>query len=203
MNGRAPNSPATGSQVDVRQKPRPNFWIERPSTGATARNRSPTTIRIRASPKAPVADTEPEVPGISRVACRSDLPVLASTPDVSRPRSCRAPPVSSFTTVGRQRRVAELRGELLPVGQRPFHEVHHGLRLRLVHGVLVEQQPRERRDGVGALDPAALVIDTRKSAGICGRGRRGRGGHRLDRRASRTRRSHSAPDRSSILFCSA
>ena len=28
MNGSAPNSPETGSQVSVRQNCQPNFWIE-------------------------------------------------------------------------------------------------------------------------------------------------------------------------------
>jgi hypothetical protein len=28
MNGSAPKSPATGSQIEVCQKPIPNFWID-------------------------------------------------------------------------------------------------------------------------------------------------------------------------------
>ena len=52
---------------------------------------------------------------------------------------------SMSTTFFGQRRVAQLGGELLAVGERPLHEVDHRLRLRLVLRVLVEQQPGERR----------------------------------------------------------
>ena len=59
--------------------------------------------------------------------------------------------ISRSTTLFGQRRVAELGGELLAVGQRPLHEVHHDLRLRLVLRVLVEEEPGERRDRIDAL----------------------------------------------------
>ena len=61
MNGDAPNSPATGSQVEVLQKFRPNFWIEsidwRDSSKPIAR-----TIRTSASANTPVPTRNPMSP---------------------------------------------------------------------------------------------------------------------------------------------
>ena len=58
MNGRAPNSPATGSHVVVRQKLRPNFSIDiidwRASSTPIA-----TTMTMRTSANAPVPSRNP------------------------------------------------------------------------------------------------------------------------------------------------
>ncbi len=54
---------------------------------------------------------------------------------------------------------------LLAVGERPFHEVDHRFRLRLVLGVFVSSSHVNEEIGYTPL-PGALVIETRKSAGI-------------------------------------
>ena len=51
----------------------------------------------------------------------------------------------------RERRVAEVLRELLAVGEHPAHEVVEGLRQGLVLRVLVDEEPRERRDRIHAL----------------------------------------------------
>ena len=54
MNGSAPNWPATGSQTSVRQKAKPNFWIERDdwrsSSKPIARDNDNEDERERARP---------------------------------------------------------------------------------------------------------------------------------------------------------
>src|SRR5438105_2342352 len=53
-----------------------------------------------------------------------------------------------FHDLLRQWCVAKITRELLAVGECPLQEVHHGLRLFLVFRVLIEEQPRERRDRI-------------------------------------------------------
>ena len=68
------------------------------------------------------------------------------------------------------------------------------LRLRLVLRVLVEEQPGERRDRVGALARRVGDRDAEVRRHLRRRGRRGRR-DRLERRPARTRRPRSGPSR--------
>ena len=61
MNGSAPNSPATGSQVSVRQKLRPNFWIESIDCRVSS-NPMAQTMSTRTSANAPVPMRNPRSP---------------------------------------------------------------------------------------------------------------------------------------------
>jgi len=58
MKGSAPNSPDTGSQVDVVQKPNPNFWIDSIDCRASS-NPTAETMRISRAPKTPVPTLNP------------------------------------------------------------------------------------------------------------------------------------------------
>src|SRR6185436_16787948 len=58
MNGSAPNSPDTGSQISVRQKLKPNFAIES-HDWRTSSKPIATTISTSTSPKRPVPILKP------------------------------------------------------------------------------------------------------------------------------------------------
>src|SRR5438874_2046171 len=112
MKGRAPNSPATGSQISVRQKLQPN----------SARDRRDSQVNWT-----PMATT-----AVTTSAPTSPLPT----------RKSRSPPLLDLDRAKRlqfhvddvpgQRRVTEIRRVLLPVAQRPLHEIDHRLRHRLI-----------------------------------------------------------------------
>src|SRR5947208_16824236 len=124
MNGSAPNSPATGSQISVRQKFIPNFWTDstdwRASTTPIAHTR--TTSR---APNVPV-------PMRNRKSLR----------DLDSAKGGHLELDDGF----RQRRVAEIGAVFLTLGQRPLHEVSHRLCLRLVLPILVQQDARGGAD---------------------------------------------------------
>ena len=61
MNGRAPNWPATGSQVCVVQKLRPNFWMESMDSRVSS-TAMPATMRTRKPAKMPVPNRKPRSP---------------------------------------------------------------------------------------------------------------------------------------------
>ena len=111
----------------------------RAATAATARSRSPTTRTTTATAATPGAELEAAGPRRLQRASPHDTLIVAERVHLE------------LDDLGRQRRVAELGRELLAVGQRPLHEVHHDLALRLVLRVLVEQQPGERRNRIDAL----------------------------------------------------
>src|ERR1700704_559938 len=138
MNGSAPNCPATGSQTSVRQKLSPNFPIDsidcRVSSNPIAR-----TIRTSTVANAPVPRRNPRSVAYPRVDFTGPGTALTLRDlDLLERRH-----LELYDTVG-QRRIAERARELLAVGKRPLHEIHHDLRLRLVLRVFVEQEPRER-----------------------------------------------------------
>src|ERR1700681_4663819 len=147
MKGSAPKLPATGSHVCVRQKSNPNFRMEsidsRVSSAAM-----PATMRISRMPKAPVPMRNPVSP--ERLVERMLSPGTRASRNSGRADLLESHELHLNNT-GRQRRVAEIGAVLLTVGERPLHEVDHGLCLRLVLGALIEQEPGERRDGVHAL----------------------------------------------------
>src|SRR4029077_6826663 len=58
MNGSAPNSPATGSQISVRQNFSPNFWIDGNDSYARIKP-MPQTRAINMKPNAPVPIRKP------------------------------------------------------------------------------------------------------------------------------------------------
>ena len=109
MNGRAPNSPDTGSQVSVCQNCQPNSRIER--------------IDCRYS-STPIAATRT----ISSTA-KTPVPTRNTTSSERAPKGrnaigyslifCERLQLHVDDDLG-QRRVAELAGELLAVGQRPL-----------------------------------------------------------------------------------
>src|SRR5687767_65406 len=107
MNGSAPKSPTTGSQVEVVQKPRPNFWIE--SHDSEVRTTPmPATITTTSTAKAPVARRNPKSPWLPRLTA----PDLSSSGDTN----LRQRRELHLHDLGRKRRVAQLGGVLLPVG---------------------------------------------------------------------------------------
>src|SRR5690349_14282091 len=109
MNGSAPNWPATGSQVVVRQKSKPNFRMESPEVRSSSK-RIPRTRRTTRDAKNPVPRRKPRSSArrreegvfIGRLSLGLDL-------------------LERFHLQGDdlrgQRRVAEVRRVLLPVRQ--------------------------------------------------------------------------------------
>src|SRR5262249_20897647 len=148
----APKSPATGSQICVCQKFRPNFWIDIHASWVRTNAIAPTINRT-IDAKAPVPTRNPRSFPAIFIHLRWGLLPARSCADASlAPRTvalarharrrvcpCRSLRRLHFGQRGRfklddrlgQRRVTKLRAVLLPVGQRPFHEVDHDLRLRL------------------------------------------------------------------------
>src|SRR2546428_6583053 len=126
MNGSAPNSPATGSHVLVRQKPRPNFWIDSHESFASVKPMA-TTTSSNAAANAPMLTRNPRS-GKRTARLRYLDPVERR--------------LFEHHDAGGQRGVAEIGAVLLAIGQRPAHEVQHHLPGGLVLRILVEQQPR-------------------------------------------------------------
>src|SRR5262245_46974472 len=170
MKGSAPKSPATGSQIRVTQKLKPNLSMDscelRHSSAPMA-----TTIAIRRSAKRPVKTRK-----------------LRSPPsrNGNRERATNRSPLQLDLLDGGhlqlhdffwQRSVPQIRSELLPVSQRPLQEVDEGLRLHLVFGTLVQQQPRKGGNRVDALPRGVRDRDAevlRHALGRdCGRSRDG------------------------------
>src|ERR1041384_1139658 len=116
MNGSAPNSPATGSQFDVRQKFRPNFCSDSAESFASVMPMA-TTMSSSAAAKTPMPMRNP----------RSLVRTLRL-----RHRDLLERRLLEHDDVGGQRRVAEVRAVLLPVGQRPLHALDHRLARGLV-----------------------------------------------------------------------
>src|SRR5438309_1350853 len=141
MNGSAPNSPDTGSQISVRQKLRPNFWIDSIDC-ATSTAPIAQTMSTRTSANAPVPIRNPR--SFPTCLTRRTRPTRLRDLDLRERRHFQ------FHNRVRQRCISEIRAVLLTIGQRPLHELHHRLCLRLVLRRFVQQQPRERRDGVDA-----------------------------------------------------
>src|SRR5262245_35144639 len=133
MNGNAPNSPATGSQLLVPQKPSPNFCIDSVESFASV-TAIATTISSSAAANAPTPTRN--VKSDDRT-CLGNLYAF----------QCR---LFEHRHVGGQRSVTQIRGVLLAVGERPSHEVDHRLAGGFVFGVLVEEQPRKGRNRIGA-----------------------------------------------------
>ncbi len=65
MNGRAPNWPATGSHVLVRQKLKPNFLTDRPEVRNSSK-RMPKTSRTTRNAKNPVPRRKPRSSALRR-----------------------------------------------------------------------------------------------------------------------------------------
>src|SRR5512147_2754096 len=104
MKGSAPKSPATGSQVVVCQKPRPNFWID--SHDSLVRTAPmPATMATTRTANAPVPMRKPRSPWPPR---RTAPPEGASGDTHSGQRR-----ELHLHDVRRQRRVAQLGRELL------------------------------------------------------------------------------------------
>src|SRR6266850_238898 len=122
MNGSAPKSPATGSQISVRQKLKPNFSIESIDCLVSSKPIA-TTISTRTTPKSPVPRRKPrsyERFPTSRPSCPT-CPLRRSDP-------AERSHLELHDGV-RQRRVAEFRAVLLAVGECPLEEVGHYLGL--------------------------------------------------------------------------
>src|SRR4029453_14783213 len=115
MNGRAPNSPATGSQILPVQNRKPNLSIE----SCEVRNSSqkmPATSRTQSGAKTPVPSRKPP----SSALRREDGVFFI---DGSRKRSSELDLLEGFhlegDDLGRERRIAQVRSGLLPVAQGP------------------------------------------------------------------------------------
>src|SRR3990167_10454956 len=118
MKGSAPNWPATGSQPSVRQKFSPNFSIDSIDCRVSS-NPMAATMSTSSPANAPVPRRKPRSVTL-RLPVRPALPDTATAlPDLDL-RQCGHLELHHF---GRQRRVPELSGELLAVGERPLHEV--------------------------------------------------------------------------------
>src|SRR6266851_6330521 len=144
MNGSAPNWPATGSQVSVRQNANPNFRMDSIDWRVSS-NPIAATIATTSSANAPVASLNPR--SCFRMSAWSLQPALRYRWLCLDLGQCRH---LHLNHIRRKRRVPEIGAVFLAIGQRPFQDVDHDLCLSLVLGVLVQQQPRERRDGIGA-----------------------------------------------------
>src|SRR5262245_17045267 len=144
MNGSAPNSPETGSQTFPVQNLKPNFSSESCDVRKSSQ-KIPATSRTTSRAKNPVPRRKPR----SSALRREDGVFFmgGSCSETSELDSLERFHLESHD-IRRQRRVAHVARELLPVGQGPLHELDHRLGLRLVLGVLVEEQPRERRDRI-------------------------------------------------------
>src|SRR6202171_3803162 len=168
MKGSAPNSPETGSQVDVRQNRRPNFAHERCEVRKSSKP-IPTTRSTTRSAKKPVPARKPR----SSTLFREDggLRIVSSEP-ASDPDSIEGRELQRDHAL-RERSVPEPGRVLLPLGESPPDEVLHDLRSLLVLRALVEEQPRKGRDRIDAL--AGRIRD--RHAKILGHlsGRRSRG----------------------------
>src|SRR5678810_485172 len=109
MKGRAPNSPATGSQSLVRQKSKPNRCSESHESFASVMPMA-TTISSSAAAKTPMPIRNPR--SVERTARLRGLDLLERR-------------LLQHDDVRGQRGVAEIRRIFLAVGQRPFDKVHH------------------------------------------------------------------------------
>src|SRR6266542_4307471 len=142
MKGSAPNSPDTGSQVVPRQKPRPNLAIESREWRHSS-NAMPATSSTTSTPNRPVPSRKSRSSALRRGEASFDMGGF--------PRCCLDfDPLDRFhletDDALRHRSVAQVFGELLAVGHRPFDEVDHDLPALLVFRAFVEEQPGERRD---------------------------------------------------------
>ena len=86
MKGSAPNSPATGSHVLVRQKSKPNFWIDSHDCRASS---------------TPMADDDERAAQRRRRRCRGGIRGRASASDAAYETLifCERGHLSSFTTL--------------------------------------------------------------------------------------------------------
>src|SRR5438128_4135627 len=123
MNGSAPNSPATGSHVLVRQKFNPNCCSDSHEWFASVRPMA-TTMSSSAAANAPMLTRNPR--SETRTTRLRHLNLAERR-------------LLEHDHVGRQRGVAEIGAVFLPVGQRPVHEVQHFLARGLVFRILVHQ----------------------------------------------------------------
>src|SRR5689334_18743237 len=105
MKARAPNSPDTGSQTSPSQKPNPNFWIDSTDCRQSSKPMPATSTTISAA-KTPVPNLKPR----SRPLRLRMRPTLR---DLDRRQRRQL----ELHDLGGQRRVAEVGGELLAVGQ--------------------------------------------------------------------------------------
>src|SRR5664279_1093150 len=145
MNGSAPKSPATGSQVFVFQKLKPNFAIER-CDSLQRTSAIPVTRRTTSAAKKPVPSRNPRSSPLRRGAGRFDIvrSCGAESLELDLPESLHLEGDDFL----RKRRVAEIGAVLLPVCQSPVHEIDHDLRKLLVLRILVEEQPGKGADGI-------------------------------------------------------
>src|ERR1051325_9943638 len=134
MKGSAPNSPATGSQLLVRQNLKPNRCSESDESFASVMPMA-TTISSSAAAKTPM-------PIRNRRSVERTARLRHLDPVERR--------LFQHDDVGWQGSVAKIRRVLLSVGQRPLQEIHHGVAGALVHRILIQQNPRERRDRICA-----------------------------------------------------
>src|SRR5258706_12560596 len=123
MKGSAPNSPATGSHVVVRQKLKPNRCRESQESFASVIPMA-TTISSSAAAKAPMPRRNPR--SEERTAR------LRYLDSVERR-------LLEHDDAAGKGSVPEIRAVFLAVGQRPLHEVQHRLRRGLVLRILVHQ----------------------------------------------------------------
>src|SRR5262245_45453350 len=118
MNGRAPNSPETGSHCRPIQNPNPNFWT------ASRESRKSMTPRATTKRMTRVANTPvPARKSRSSVDFGRDggIPLLLRLLNLD---SLERVLLELDHRVGK-RGVAELARELLAVGERPLHEIDH------------------------------------------------------------------------------
>src|SRR5215471_9494078 len=146
MNGSAPKSPATGSQVFVRQKFRPNLAMVSFESRKSSKP-IPATSRTTRSAKNPVPTRKPRSSALLR---RPGFFGISYAPAFLRLDPVESRELELDDAFGK-RRVAERGGVLLPVRQRPAREVLHDLPPSLVLRGLVEKEPGERGDRVDAL----------------------------------------------------
>src|SRR5262245_41254078 len=208
MNGRAPNWRATGSQVEVHRKAAPKVrsagraFQKRMAAIASAiattvSAKTSVTARNAGSPKRRRGVVGP-VAGWGRgrgVVAGRETGRVAGTTGVSRSRAGVAPGRAVSVVLptdldlaerlplegddrGRQRRVAELGGELLAVAEHPLEERLDRLALAGVVDAARDQEPGEAGDWIRLRPLRVGDRHTEIGRHIC-RGRGGGGGHAL------------------------
>src|SRR6185436_18092263 len=160
MKGRAPNDSCTGSQsVPLTKGTRPTLastgWDRRANTNtmrpAITRMEPPTPPRSTDHTRSPIRPRRSFGAGADSVTEGATALSGASEDGLSIDRQCLERGLDLLDHGGRQGRVVEPRGRLLPVVGGPPEELDQRLALGRVLLVLVDEDVGEAGDGIGVL----------------------------------------------------
>src|SRR6266853_3306216 len=183
MNGHAPYWPATGSQVLVTRKDRPNLARDAPELMYSSNTSSPVTSRMLAAAAKVIryATSSP-----ARRRCTNDRaglagPALVIVVEEAAIRHARSLDLRDrFLLLGHDRlgqaRVGQRLGHILAIREHPGQEILDRFFLGGVADFFRNQQPREARNRVGVLTGRVGDGDTEIVRHLLG-GAGGRGRH--------------------------